>query len=88
MNSRQEGKLTDRIRLLTGNRNGEAKGLSRLPVFLAIFDQHVPLISRHVILVMRCISLLALEGTFSTRQRQSWGLFDPCLTLYGPAKLI
>jgi hypothetical protein len=48
VNSRQEGKLTNRIRLLTGNRNGEAKGLSRLPVFLAILDQHVPLISRHV----------------------------------------
>ena len=48
VNSGREGKLTNRIRLLTGNRNGEAKWLSRLPVFLAILDQHVPLISRHV----------------------------------------
>jgi len=37
VNSRQEGKLTDR----PGDRNGNAKGTSRLRVFLAIHDQYV-----------------------------------------------
>ena len=37
VNSRQEGKLTHGA----GNRNGKAKGMFRLRVFLAIHDQHV-----------------------------------------------
>jgi hypothetical protein len=37
VNSRQEGKLTNGV----GNRNGKAKGMFRLRVFLAIYDQHV-----------------------------------------------
>ena len=41
MNSRQEGKLTNGLRLLARDRNGKAKGMSRLRVFLAIRDQHL-----------------------------------------------
>ena len=37
VNSRQEGKLTDRV----GNGNGNAKGMSRLRVFFAIHDKYV-----------------------------------------------
>jgi hypothetical protein len=48
MHSRQEGKLTHRLRLLTGDRNREAKGLYRLPVFFAKLDQHIFLIGRYL----------------------------------------
>ena len=37
VNSRQEGKLADR----PGDRNGNAKGMSRLRVFLAVHDKYV-----------------------------------------------
>ena len=44
VHGRQEGKLTNRVRLLTGDRNRYAEGLSRLLVFFAKFDQHIFLI--------------------------------------------
>jgi hypothetical protein len=41
VNSRQEGKLTHRLRGLAGHRNGEADGVSALEVFVAILDEQV-----------------------------------------------
>ena len=56
VNSRQEGKLTHGA----GDCNGKAKGISRLRVFLAIYDQHVFLSRRESRLVTRCILLWPL----------------------------